>query len=74
VLAVAEFQWPCDKRIAHGPHIIELDHSTPQRVTDFVVVTEDGKGFKGPYRSCPGVRAHPDTMIGRIVIPREGAE
>jgi hypothetical protein len=30
------FQWPCGRRVAHGPH---------------------GK--------CPGVKAHPNTMIGR---------
>ncbi len=32
---MVEFEWPCDLRIAHGPH-----------------------------GDCPGVKAHPATMIG----------
>lgn len=45
------FQWPCSKREAHGPHQIER--------RDWAV---EGDLWKV---SCPGVRAHPDTMIGR---------
>lgn len=51
---MARFEWPCDRREAHGPH--------------------DG---------CPGVKAHPNTMIGgasglrcrhgNVVITGEGA-
>lgn len=41
---MSEFVWPCDKRIAHGPHKIET---------------------KSGWYTCPGVRAHPNTMIGR---------
>lgn len=44
-----EFDWPCDLRIAHGPHVI---------------VTSEGVR-RSRIKKCPGVRAHPDTMIGR---------
>ena len=35
---MVEFDWPCELRIAHGPHA-----------------------------GCGGVKAHPSTMIGRVV-------
>lgn len=43
---MSEFEWPCHKRTAHGPHEVWA--------TDF-----DATDYK-----CPGVPAHPDTMIG----------
>lgn len=49
-----EFEWPCDKRIAHGPH-----DRTP--LDGYYV---GGNGITTEKR-CPGVKAHPDTMIGR---------
>jgi hypothetical protein len=48
---VTEFKWPCDLRIAHGPHKVEISLLT-------------GPGAFEEY-DCPGVKAHPDTMIGK---------
>ena len=44
-----KFKWPCNRRIAHGPHIIE-----------------EGTKYE---KSCPGVLAHPATMIGGKQLP-----
>ena len=41
-----EFEWPCYKRHAHGPHEVEAE-------------TDDDWNW-----DCPGVKAHPATMIG----------
>jgi hypothetical protein len=63
-----DFEWPCDRRDAHGPHTITW--------------TESGHGCDGTEESCmencpvpiqqgqdcPGVRAHPDTQIGRPAV------
>jgi len=49
-----KFEWPCAKRIAHGEHEIE-DHGE---------VMEYGRSF------CPGVAAHPATLIGGA-LPEE---
>ncbi len=45
-----DFEWPCNKHYAHGPHTVQ-----PPKAPDRFV----------PTRDCPGVKAHPNTMIGR---------
>lgn len=54
---VSEDWWPCDKRVAHGPH--------PVWVRD--TVSPDPKAMR-VERDCQGVKAHPDTMIGRTKV------
>lgn len=49
-----DYPWPCDLRIAHGPH------ENPVVNGETVIVGET---------TCPGVAAHPNTMIGRA--PKE---
>lgn len=44
-----EYDWPCWKTGAHGPHEI---------IDGLCEVA-------GEPRICPGVKAHPNTMIGR---------
>lgn len=46
-----EFEWPCGKREAHGPHTVSAI---------------DGKEYLvyAMPRECPGVRAHPGVQIG----------
>lgn len=50
--------WPCDRRDAHGPHPAPVLHGCPPEGAAAVWPTE-------PPGECPGVRAHPGTMIGR---------
>lgn len=45
------FRWPCERRYAHGPHPTPCDQCA-----------EEGHG-QCP-NACPGVGAHPLTMIG----------
>lgn len=45
-----EFEWPCDREYAHGPHSLR----EPRTLS-----TQD-IGL-----DCPGVKAHPNTMIGK---------
>ena len=45
------FRWPCERRVAHGPHPVPCDQCA-----------EEGHG-QCP-NTCPGVGAHPLTMIG----------
>lgn len=42
--------WPCHRRTAHGPHTITVSTNPPTHSRAY---------------PCPGVRAHPNTMIGR---------
>lgn len=42
-------RWPCHKRVAHGPHPVEIEVAPDQYETDL----------------CDGLKAHWDTMIGR---------
>ena len=49
-----DYNWPCDLRIAHGPHDIRNE-----RLSDVLAPGDL------PFRKCPGVQAHPNTMIGR---------
>lgn len=46
------YQWPCALRTAHGPH-----RPTQATLTDRQIAEHGG--------NCPGVGAHPATMIGR---------
>jgi len=49
-LRLDEFGWPCDRRDAHGPHKIDRYDAVDEVAWVF---------------DCPGVAAHPATMIGR---------
>ena len=53
-----DFDWPCDKREAHGPHTRLVPYGTkmPEGTLDVLL------GFNEV--DCPGVRAHPLTQIG----------
>jgi hypothetical protein len=52
------FDWPCSKRRAHGPHLKEC-HNHVGGVSNYV------RGKQCPNCVvCPGVKAHPATMIG----------
>ncbi len=52
---MSDFKWPCDRRVAHGPHAVPCSqHGTRYTLCDFDCDIE-----------CPGVKAHPNTMIGR---------
>lgn len=56
------WEWPCDRRDAHHPHIIEGVHD------DFCEANGCRCG-KCPCScsqvyNCPGVKAHPQTQIG----------
>lgn len=53
--------WPCDRRDAHGPHHVTERESAGDGVTQ---VYEPCGEF-----DCPGVQAHPATMIGRTWRP-----
>lgn len=52
---VEEDWWPCDKRVAHGPHYIDAVYVDRRKV--------EGTGYW-----CQGVKAHPNTMIGRTKV------
>lgn len=63
-----EFEWPCDRRVAHGPHLIEwidteaahdCDGTEESCVANCPVPIPVHQNF-----DCPGVLAHPATMIG----------
>lgn len=45
------FRWPCARRTAHGPHATPCDQC-------------DEEGHGQCPNECPGVAAHPLTMIG----------
>jgi hypothetical protein len=51
------FEWPCDKRRAHGPHYRKKGGDQPKRDIPIYLA-------RGDDRVCPGVKAHPRTMIG----------
>lgn len=51
-----DFEWPCEKRTAHGPHLVECGEESTCGL-DIFDCDDD--------HNCPGVKAHPDTMIGR---------
>lgn len=49
-----EFEWPCWKRYAHGPHKVDSLRSQVASRMSGVDKRAD----------CPGVKSHPATMIG----------
>ena len=50
--------WPCDRRDAHGPHYRQPGGDQPESDLKTYLARQDP-------RVCPGVKAHPNTMIGR---------
>lgn len=62
-----DFEWPCPKRHAHGPHRDEPE------VHDFDCdwEPEDNEGPCGCGLDCPGVKAHPLTQIGKGELPEK---
>lgn len=62
------FEWPCDRRDAHGPHPRPIDpeiaavYDVPPDQLD--TIDPEVVGLVTPP-DCPGVKAHPATMIGR---------
>lgn len=68
---MTDVDWPCDRRDAHGPHRVEWTDTVPEHdpacdgnpercsstcpIPVPVLIVDD----------CPGVKAHPATMIGR---------
>lgn len=61
IAAHRDFPWPCEKRRSHGPHKrerINLWGPAP-------AVYAAGDGMVTQVEDCPGVKAHPATMIGR---------
>lgn len=61
---MTEFKWPCYKRTAHGAHVIEPGENqlslTRVQLEDLPMVDAQGS------LQCPGVKAHPNTQIGRV--------
>lgn len=59
-----EFEWPCDRRVAHEPHNAYTDSSP----SEFCPVCGRERGQEHARSDCdgicPGVRAHPHTVIG----------
>lgn len=56
VRELGEFGWPCDLRTAHGPHVLVTEE----------IHDASGRLLATRAEDCPGVGAHPDTMIGRV--------
>lgn len=57
-----EFDWPCDRREAHGPHPVDC------QILSYGPGIHDHSGSCEPA-DCPGVLAHPATMIGTVLRP-----
>lgn len=53
--AMLGFDWPCDRHEAHGPHPVYCPEHGPEGLAWVCDGTQE----------CPGVNAHPLTMIGR---------
>lgn len=62
---MGNFDWPCYKREAHKAHVIDSTEDL-ERLAD-VQLTELTRSSPWALTGlqCPGVKAHPDTMIGR---------
>lgn len=65
---LSEVEWPCDKRYAHGGHVIEWTES--EHGCDG---TEESCAQNCPVPvqmrlDCPGVLAHPCTMAGGSLV------
>lgn len=58
------FEWPCHKRRSHGPHK-RTKVGDIHRDGGWYPVYDNGQGVKTEDGDCPGVKAHPATMIGR---------
>lgn len=54
------FKWPCNKRTAHGPH---------QAPCTFDICPDQVLDCEDDTHPCPGVKAHPATMIGGRQLP-----
>jgi hypothetical protein len=55
---MTKFEWPCHRREAHGPH----DDLNTLGMSDEAVAAAMSRPPDEP--TCPGVKAHPKTMIG----------
>lgn len=55
---MSEFNWPCNKREAHGPHRAKVENPSVMLPTN-----PPKKSYQ--FIDCPGVKAHPKTMIGK---------
>jgi hypothetical protein len=51
---VTGFQWPCDRREAHGDHDVDEGQGDGEEQV-----------YEPTVFHCEGVKAHPNTMIGR---------
>lgn len=58
-----KFEWPCAKRKAHGPH------PDPDALHNFDCDADQDDVDCGCGIECPGVKAHPATMIGGRLLP-----
>lgn len=54
---MAEKGWPCDLRVLHDEHEVQWAQRHSEGTS--TATTE-----RGSY-TCPGVKAHPSTMIGK---------
>lgn len=57
-------KWPCERRDAHGPHK-RTWVGVKGGISGNPKVYLMGDGSVTTEQLCPGVRAHPNTMIGR---------
>jgi hypothetical protein len=63
-----QFEWPCDRRDAHGPHRIEwtdteAEHGCGGVEEECIRICPVPVPIQRVFE-CPGVLAHPATMIG----------
>lgn len=66
---VEEFEWPCDRHEAHGPHRIEWTASEHGCDGTEEVCSQTCPVPVQMVEECPGVDAHPLTMIGGAYKP-----
>lgn len=55
--AAGRFDWPCDRRDAHGRHNVGNNEAITEEQRSALI-------WSGDWPHCPGVKAHPTTMIG----------
>lgn len=59
------FSWPCERRDAHKPHPrTPAGWIAPEDSEQNAPAYLSGDGTKTTEAMCPGVGAHPSTMIG----------